>query len=111
MLEFIKAQGYRVFVSKLDNPVYCYYSDGVHIAYAQWDRCSFGVHTVHKPCHECGTGFVYSKEITAETLRAALNAYGPHWAGQRDINAVRKYADIDAFLKAPLNNIVKLIEV
>ena len=113
IIDLIKVQGYRVFVSKNQpDPTYCFYTDGKQIGYAQWGSMStFGVSTVHIPCRECGTGFLFSDEITPETIRGALQSLAPHWALQRDVQAVRKWRDWDHFLNSSKFNQETYVEI
>lgn len=105
----IKAQGYRVFVRD-DNPTYCFFTDGTRIGYAQWGGYRQSVSSVHMPNKTTGTGFGVADEITPTTLAAALNRPYPHWASAADRASVKKYADMDAYLKASKWN-SELIEV
>lgn len=98
--QFIKAQGYRVFVrGPEEKATYCYFTDGTRIAYAQWPYGRPKVLTVHMPCHSFGTGFEYANEITAESLKGALIYHKPSWAFS-DHMLVKKYRGIEAFLKS-----------
>lgn len=110
MIEFIKAQGYRVFVRDIHKPTYCFFTDGTRIGYAQWDTFRQAVSSVHKPNTACGTGFHISDEITASSLERTLECVYPHWASASDRRSVHKYADMDAYLKASRWN-SELIEV
>lgn len=62
--------------------------------------------TVNIPCKECGTGFAIDGStvqtgISAPTIQDALNTFviAPNWARQSERNAVKKYKDIEDFLK------------
>ncbi len=80
---------------------YLYYTDGVNIGYLQAERFGgFSLTTVHKPCKECGTGFKVDDSISgidADVLRRAW-VKAPTWAHQRDVEAVRKFRDMEEFL-------------
>ena len=90
--------GLRVFTRCTENPKYCYFTDGKCIGYAQWgDRCS--VSTVHKPNKLTGTGFAISDEINKLTLIAAMKTFAPEWASPIHTASVRKYRDIDDYLR------------
>lgn len=117
IIDLIKAQGYRVFASKnkAANPesvTHCYYTDGTHIAYAQWSRGSTGgVYTQHRPNTNCGTGFHLSPNITPETIRDALQCKAPNWATQHARDAVVKYRDWDHFLNSSKFNQETYVEI
>ncbi len=90
----------RVFVRDTENPTYCFFTDGEHIGYAQWSTSRSSVSTVHKPNKSTGTGFTVADEITRETLLAAMQTIAPHWVSAADRASVRKYRDIDDYLKS-----------
>ena len=102
--------GLRVFVRDTENPMYCFFTDGKNIGYAQWGGIRESVSSVHKPNKSTGTGFSVADEITQMTLLAAMQTIAPHWASASDRASVRKYRDIDAYLKASKWN-SELIEV
>jgi hypothetical protein len=90
----------RVFVRDTENPTYCFFTDGKNIGYAQWGGISESVSSVHEPNKSTGTGFNVAGEITRETLLAAMQTIAPHWASASDRASVRKYRDIDDYMKA-----------
>ena len=97
-IQIMQEMGLRVFTRGDENPTYCYFTDGKYIGYAQWgDVCS--VSTVHKPNKSTGTGFIVACEITQETLLTAMQTIAPHWVSAADRASVRKYIDIDDFLR------------
>ena len=108
MIEFIKKQGYRVFVSEKTNPTYCYYSDGKNVGYAQWSDFRAYVGTVHIPNKQTGTGFSVADAITEGSLKSGF-AMLPSWASGTDRGFVVKYSDLDHWLSS--RSIVKMIEV
>lgn len=98
-IQTMHEMGLRVFTRGAENPTYCYFTDGKYIGYAQWgDVCS--VATVHKPNKLTGTGFSVACEITRETLLTAMQTIAPHWVSAADRASVRKYRDIDDYLKS-----------
>ena len=97
-VEFIKAQGYRVFVRDVVNPTYCFYTDGERIAYAQWNNYSTCVSSVHKPCKSAGTGFNVADKIDADTLAKGLHCFIPGWAYGSVHSDIVKYKSMDAYL-------------
>lgn len=64
----------------------------------------FDFNTVHKPCRECGTGYVIETEtdITIENAKKTL-IFAPNWATSKDIKAIKKYKDINDFLSSTHN--------
>ena len=92
--------GLRVFVRDTENPMYCFFTDGKNIGYAQWGGIRESVSSVHKPNKSTGTGFNVADEITQETLLTAMQTIAPHWAFASDRASVRKYRDIDDYLKS-----------
>ena len=99
-IQLMHEMGLRVFVRDTENPMYCFFTDGKNIGYAQWGGISESVSSVHKPNKSTGTGFSVADEITQMTLLAAMQTIAPHWASASDRASVRKYRDIDAYLKA-----------
>ncbi len=100
-IQLIKNAGFRVFIrGPLETATYCYYTDGMRIAYAQWgSMCDIGTYSVQLPNMTSGTGFKFADEINEETLSSAFNT-APNWASQRNRESVRKYANWDKFHKA-----------
>ena len=109
-IELIISMGLRVFARDTKNQTYCFFTDGVHIGYAQWSDYRTSASTVHKPSKAVGTGFKVADEITPESLIAALNTIAPHWASDSDRASVRKYRDINEYLQASKWN-SELLEV
>lgn len=91
--------GLRVFVRDTENPTYCFFTDGKNIGYAQWSGIRESISTVHKPNKSTGTGFIVACEITQETLLTAMQTIAPHWVSAADRASVRKYRDIDDYLR------------
>lgn len=109
-IQLIKSAGYRVFIRPSRGPItYCFYTDGKHIGYAQWETFRQHVSSVHKPCRECGTGFQIADKINPETLRKALLCVAPYWH-YGDFKYVVKYHDWDAYHNASKWN-SELVEV
>jgi hypothetical protein len=108
-IELIKAQGYRVFI-RGEKPTYCFFTDGTRIGYAQWEAYRQSVSSVHMANKLTGTGFGVADEITPASLKEALNMSYPHWATDPCRASVKKYADMDAYLKATKWN-SELIEI
>lgn len=97
-IQIMQEMGLRVFTRGDENPTYCYFTDGKYIGYAQWgDVCS--VSTVHKPNKLTGTGFVIAHEISKLTLFAAMTTFAPKWASNTNTDSVRKYINIDDYLR------------
>lgn len=104
----LKANGLRIFYSEDKYwRTYFYFTDGTNIGYVQDGYFGHGVRftTVHKPCKECGTGFGlqnWNEAIDEPTIKDANKAFitAPSWAKKAYIKAVKKYNDIDDFLKA-----------
>jgi len=105
MQHYIKSLGYRVFIRPTGhNPTYCFYTDGVKIAYAQWGSINSGVSSVHKSNRTSGTGFKVSDRIDRETLKQALFCFAPEWATNSDRQSVVKYKNIQDYLGSSLWN-------
>lgn len=98
-VDMIKSLGFRVYMPTEERicRTWCYYTDGKHIAYAQWPLHDHPlVATVHAPNKTSGTGFVMG-DITPENVTKALTTVTPHGASVRDAASVRKYASFEAF--------------
>lgn len=68
-------------------------------------KCGITISTVHKPCHECGTGFILNEDIytgltsiTKEDIDKTFIEY-PIWATERQKKVVIKYIGIEEFIK------------
>tara|TARA_R110002074_G_scaffold29553_1_gene84527 strand:- start:176 stop:595 length:420 start_codon:yes stop_codon:yes gene_type:complete len=93
---------------------YIHFSDdGKNVGYAQQERYG-GVtfSTVHKPNSKCGTGFAVTDRDSGNfdpTLVDAREAFmfAPHWAMQRDREAVQKFDSFPSYLESPMNKIVE----
>lgn len=102
-IETIAALGYQVFMT--DNPhfqTYCFYSDGERIGYLQREDLTgaLSIATIHYPNRQTGTGFKLDDigSITRSELdRAFVDA--PNWASSADRASVKKYANLETFLK------------
>jgi hypothetical protein len=96
--------GFRVFVSDVNAPTYCYFVQGDKIGYIQAEATgTFSLTTVHKPNLRTGTGFSVARDLTAAdltaaTLRKAFVMY-PDWAWCTDRESVQKYKNVEDFLK------------
>ena len=92
LIDSIKSQGFQVYApAKLTS--YCYFTDGVRVGYAQFDRLE-GVKysTVHKPNSYTGDGF--KAENTLEAL-----SHAPDWASASELAISCKYKDFADFQK------------
>lgn len=101
-IDYIKSHGWRVFVRPSKHPtdmMYCFYTDGTHIGYAQWTDYRTCISSVHYPNRQSGTGFQIADEITKETLHVAAHTACPNWA-RNDQSSVKKYKDWDAYHNA-----------
>ena len=97
-IQIMPETGLRAFTRGAENPTYCYFTDGEYIGYAQWgDGCS--VSTVHKPNKLTGTGFAIANEISKFTLIDAMRTFAPKWASNTNTDSVRKYINIDDYLR------------
>jgi hypothetical protein len=85
-------------------PTYCYYTDGVRIAYLQIDHGVWFISTTHIPNHESGTGF----KLAAAVFSAEGLAHGfitaPSWAMRCDWESVRKWPSWEAFVESSSRN-------
>jgi hypothetical protein len=95
MIELIKAAGYDVYVATCNNPMWCYYTNGSEVGYAQWGFHP-SVSTVHKPHSQVGTGFHVADDIAPGTLKEGL-AFAPAWASRSDRSSVHKYKSWEDF--------------
>lgn len=100
----LKYLGFRVFVSDVNAPTFCYFVKDNKIGYIQAEATwIFSLTTVHKPNPQTGTGFSIARDLTAADLTAATLqkafAMYPDWAWCTDRESVQKYKNVEEFLK------------
>lgn len=87
--------GYRVFMRPgSDN--YCFYTDGVRIALAEWEDSGYFLVSVHVPSPYVGRGYLFKKNLTSltkEDLEGALNLTRPSWAMSEEIRKFRDWSE------------------
>lgn len=94
VIDDLKKQGFKVYGPDPLTTYVWFTDNGKRVGYAQYSRFEGALYsTVHKPCQQCGTGFMVS------TARKAL-CHVPEWAAAADVNAVRKYDSMEEFIKS-----------
>ena len=113
----IKKLGYKVFVSYNDWGQHYGWvvNDKDEVGYFQFDDfcCGITFSTVHKPCHEFGTGFALDdwfnghRTFTKELVDRCF-VHHPSWA-RGNLSAIRKYTATEFFADhRNKENIIKL---
>ena len=97
-VEFIKAQGYSVFMrDRADS--YALFQGDNGIGYVQFDPMSgYTVTSVHRGNRESGTGYQIARHVdrlSPELLAQAIATVVPHW--HRTDKAPSKFPDIEAY--------------
>lgn len=115
LLEFIeelKNKGYKVY-APAEVTTYCNFVKDDRIGYVERGDYGFNFGTVHKPCHECGTGFGMERETHNPTVQMAGDCLiiAPDWASSADIQAVIKYKNWEDFISYPVNKIIPKVEL
>jgi len=109
----VQNAGFKVYMRGADT-TWLYYTDGVHIAYMQWDQSGFvTISTVHIPNNATGTGFCLD-DIPALTLEHLQKGFhiAPAWARMSEAPRVKKFANWDAFVSSSsFNSGYELVEV
>lgn len=95
-IALIQSLGLDVYLPDVPRAMWCYFTDGTRIGYAQWGGYDCSTSTVHYPSQQCGTGFKIGEGITVQSIRDSF-ATAPNWASSADRAAVRKYADFETF--------------
>ena len=110
----LKENGFRVYVPKDHPSTYgCFVKDD-KIGYCEisdFGGWNFG--TVHKPCHECGTGYSIHRDVSNPTPKMANDCFclAPNWASSSDIRAIKKYKDWNDYATGSISGIVKKVEL
>lgn len=106
--QLLHENGFTLIIPNNETPTsfdtYFHFSKNDKIGYAQ--RGDFGgirFSTVNVPCKQCGCGFGlqnWDEAIPAPTIKDAEKAFiiAPNWAKSSDVEAVRKYKNLDEFL-------------
>ena len=107
LLEFVgelKSHGFKVYASE-NLTTYCHFVKGDKIGYVERGDFGFNFSTVHKPCTECGTGFGMERETYNPKVQMAEDCLllAPHWASNRDLQAVKKYKNWEDYVNATEN--------
>jgi len=105
--DLLLKNGFQVIICDLrDNnlPTWFNFSKDNQIGYVQYEKHRGGrFSTVHKPCRECGTGYALQDqfESTDLTIENAMSTFivAPNWAKRLDVNAIKKYASAEEFVK------------
>ncbi len=115
LLEFVKelkAKGFKVYApAKITT--YCHFVKDDQIGYLERGEYGFNFSSVHKPCHECGTGYQIHREINRPTVEMAEDCLvlAPHWAWSKDVLATKKYKNWEDYTNLPINNIIPDVEI
>jgi len=78
-------------------------SDGKDIVLLEpvkYSENRYRVSSVHIPDRTVGTGYILAEnaELTADTVENFLHVLLPNWADRSDLQHIKKYKDLDAFI-------------
>jgi hypothetical protein len=114
LIDFInrlKDAGFKVYApAKIST--YCNFVKDDKIGYVEVnDWGSFNFSTVHKPCHECGSGYSMYREVYPE-IKIAYDCFvlAPQWANSSDVKAIKKYKNWADYTSDPINKIIPTVE-
>ena len=99
----VQRLGFRVYMRRTTDSWMIFTSqDGKRLGYMQEERLGgpLSISTVHKPNTRSGTGFSIDQwvsDFSREDLERCFSL-GPRWADEQSLQAVKKWADIDAFI-------------
>jgi hypothetical protein len=95
-IALIRSFGFDVY-APASVTTWCYFTDGRHVAYAQWGVVRTCVSSVHKANRYTGTGFQIADKITRQACADALQCVAPGWVSSGERASVRKYDSWEDF--------------
>lgn len=95
VVNIAKEKGYKVYTFESSGnikQIFFENQDGkIGTASEYYGGITFG--SVHKPCRECGTGFMMSLEFADPNELDIAFAFAPNWATDSQRKVIRKYKD------------------
>lgn len=115
VVEIAKQNNYRVFAFQHNKPISQVFviseNNKIGTISESWGGVSYG--TVHKPCHQFGTGFglsgyIASAPASLDMIKACCEIVKPVWA---DSGEVKKCNNWEEYVNNPINRILNYFEI
>jgi len=98
--KLLKENGFKIFSVGENENWFRFEKDG-KLGYCELSDRGFNFSTVHKPNLITGTGFLIYREIIKPAIQHAIDCFvfAPTWAKITDIESVKKYENMEEYLK------------